>query len=280
MPERSFENHGARVRARLGDTGFWVAIWAVSILALVYLLLPTLIIIGASFTSTDFIAFPPEGLSLRWFSKLWELEAVRAAAARSLGIAAAATSVAVVLGVAAAFPLVRGSFPGREALNALLMSPLVLPSLVYGLAALIFVSALGLQLSITVLVLSHVAIIVPYVIRTTAASLALLDPQLEDAARSLGANVWRTFLHVVFPNLLPGIATGGAFAFISSFDNLTVSLFLAGPRVETLPIRLFAMIEFDLDPSVAAISTVLVLITLAVVLVAHRAVGLTRIVRL
>ena len=280
MPERSFANQGARVRARLGDTAFWVAIWTVSLLALVYLLLPTLIIVGASFTSTDFIAFPPEGLSLRWFAKLWELEAVRSAAARSLGIAAAATSVAVALGVAAAFPLVRGSFPGREVLNALLMSPLVLPSLVYGLAALIFVSALGLQLSITVLVLSHVAIIVPYVIRTTAASLALLDPQLEDAARSLGANVWRTFLYVVFPNLLPGIATGGAFAFISSFDNLTVSLFLAGPRVETLPIRLFAMIEFDLDPSVAAISTVLVLITLAVVLIAHRAVGLTRIVRL
>jgi len=280
MPERSFENHGARVRARLGDAGFWVSIWAVSILALVYLLLPTLIIVGASFTSTDFIAFPPEGLSLRWFAKLWELEAVRVAAARSLGIAAAATAVALVLGVSAAFPLVRGSFPGREALNALLMSPLILPSLVYGLAALIFVSALGIQLSIAVLVLSHVAIIVPYVIRTTAASLALIDPQLEDAARSLGANVWRTFLHVVFPNLLPGIATGGAFAFISSFDNLTVSLFLAGPRVETLPIRLFAMIEFDLDPSVAAISAVLVLITLAVVFVAHRAVGLTRIVRL
>lgn len=280
MPERSFDSHGVRVRARLGEAMFWTAIWGASALALVYLLLPTLIIVGASFTSTDFIAFPPEGLSLRWFTKLWELEAVRLAAARSLGIAAAATAVAVVLGVAAAFPLVRGRFPGREALNALLMSPLVLPSLVYGLAALIFVSALGIQLSLTVLVLSHVAIIVPYVIRTAAASLALLDPQLEDAARSLGANVWRTFLHVVLPNLLPGIATGAAFAFISSFDNLTVSLFLAGPRVETLPIRLFAMIEFDLDPSVAAISTVLVLITLAVVLVAHRAVGLTRIVRL
>jgi putative spermidine/putrescine transport system permease protein len=280
MPDLSFENHGARVRARIGNAAFWASVWAVSVLALLYLLLPTLIIVGASITSTDFIAFPPQGLSFRWFVKLWELDAVRAAAARSLGVAAAATSLAVVLGVAAAFPLVRGTFPGREALNALLMSPLVLPSLVYGLAALIFVSALGFQLSIGVLVLSHVAIIVPYVVRTTAASLALLDPQLEDAARSLGANVWRTFLHVVLPNLLPGIATGGAFAFISSFDNLTVSLFLAGPRVETLPIRLFAMIEFDLDPSVAAISAVLVLITLGVVLVAHRAVGLTRIARL
>ncbi len=280
MPERSFEDHGARVRARLGDAAFWAAIWAVSGLALVYLLLPTCIIVGASFTTSDFVVFPPVGLSLRWFAKLWELEAVRVAAARSLGIAAAATVVAVVLGVAAAFPLVRGRFRGREALNALLMSPLVLPSLVYGLAALIFVSALGFSLSIGVLVLSHVAIIVPYVIRTTAASLALLDPHLEEAARSLGANIWRTFVHVVLPNLLPGIATGGAFAFISSFDNLTVSLFLAGPRVETLPIRLFSMIEFDLDPSVAAISTVLVLITLAVVLLAHRAVGLTRIARL
>jgi putative spermidine/putrescine transport system permease protein len=280
MAERFFESHGVRVRARIGDVMFRLLIGAVSTLALVYLLLPTFIVAGASFTSTAFIAFPPQGFSLRWFGRLWQLEAVRAAAARSLGIAAAATVIAVALGVAATFPLVRGRFTGREALNAALMSPLILPSLVYGLAALIFVSALGIPLSIPVLVLSHVAIIVPYVIRTTAASLALLDPQLEDAARSLGANVWRSFLHVVLPSLLPGIATGAAFAFISSFDNLTVSLFLAGPRVETLPIRLFAMIEFDLDPSVAAISTVLVLITLAVVLLAHRAVGLTRIVRL
>jgi len=280
MPERFFESHGVRVRARIGDVMFRLVIGAVSALALVYLLLPTLIVAGASFTSTAFIAFPPQGFSLRWFGQLWQLEAVRVAAARSLGIAAAATVIAVALGVAATFPLVRGRFAGREALNAALMSPLILPSLDYGLAALIFVSALGIPLSIPALVLSHVAIIVPYVIRTTAASLALLDPQLEDAARSLGANVWRTFLHVVLPSLLPGIATGAAFAFISSFDNLTVSLFLAGPRVETLPIRLFAMIEFDLDPSVAAISTVLVLITLAVVLLAHRAVGLTRIVRL
>jgi putative spermidine/putrescine transport system permease protein len=118
------------------------------------------------------------------------------------------------------------------------------------------------------------------VIRTTAASLALLDPHLEEAARSLGANAWKTFLRVILPNLLPGIATGAAFAFISSFDNLTVSLFLAGPRVETLPIRLFAMINFDLDPAAAAISAVLVLITFAVVLLAHWAVGLTRVVRL
>jgi putative spermidine/putrescine transport system permease protein len=280
MAERSFEDQGARVRARAGDAAFWAFVWGASSLALAYLLLPTLIVIGTSFTASDFVVFPPAGLSLRWFAKLWQLQAVRAAAARSLGIAAAATALALVLGVMAAFPLVRGRFHGREALNALLMSPLVLPSLVYGLAALIFVSALGLSLSIPVLVLSHVAIIVPYVIRTTAASLALLDPELETAARSLGANLWQTFAYVVFPNLLPGIATGGVFAFISSFDNLTVSLFLAGPRVETLPIRLFAMIEFDLDPSVAAISTVLVLITLAAVVLAHRAVGLTRIAKL
>jgi len=280
MAERSFEDQGARVRARVGDAAFWALIWGVSALALAYLMLPTLIVVGAAFTTTDFVVFPPVGLSLRWFARLWELQAVRAAAVRSLGVAAAATALALVLGVMAAFPLVRSRFRGREALNALLMSPLVLPSLVYGLAALIFVSALGLSLSIPVLVLSHVAIIIPYVIRTTAASLALLDPDLETAARSLGANVWQTFAHVAFPNLLPGIATGGVFAFISSFDNLTVSLFLAGPRVETLPIRLFAMIEFDLDPSVAAISTALVLITLGAVILAHRAVGLTRIAKL
>ncbi len=280
MRERRLDDHGARVRARIGNAAFWGVVWAVALASLAYLLLPTFIIVAAAFTSTEYLAFPPQGLSLRWFRALWGMEAVRAAAGRSLLVATAATAVAVVLGVAAAFPLVRGRFPGREAVAALLMSPLILPTLVYGLAALVFVSALGLSLSVPVLVLSHVAVILPYVTRTTMASLALLDPQLEEAARSLGANVVQTFLRIVLPNLLPGISTGAAFAFISSFDNLTVSLFLAGPRVETLPIRLFAMIEFSLDPGVAAISAALVLITLVVVLVAHWTLGLTRVARL
>jgi putative spermidine/putrescine transport system permease protein len=120
----------------------------------------------------------------------------------------------------------------------------------------------------------------PYVMRTTMASLLLLDVELEDAARSLGADVVQTFARVILPNLLPGVLTGAAFAFISSFDNLTVSLLLAGPRVETLPIRLFAMIEFSLDPAAAAICTVLVGVALAVVLLAHWAIGLTRVARL
>jgi putative spermidine/putrescine transport system permease protein len=280
MRERRLPDHAVRVRARIGNAAFWGAIWALSLTALAYLLLPTLIIVAASFTASDYIAFPPEGLSLRWFGALAGMAPVRQAAARSLLVAVAATAIAVVLGVAAAFPLVRGRFPGREAIGSVLMSPLILPSLVYGLAALVFVSALGLPLSIPVLVLSHVAVIMPYVIRTTMASLALLDPQLEDAARSLGANVAQTFYHVILPNLLPGILTGAAFAFISSFDNLTVSLLLAGPRVETLPIRLFAMIEFSLDPAAAAISAVLVVLTFGVVLFAHWAVGLTRVARL
>ena len=272
--------HAARVRGRIGHAAFWIVIWALGLTSLLYLLLPTLIIVFASLTAGEYIAFPPQGLSLRWFVRLWELPEVRVSAWRSLFVALGATVVSLGLGVAAAFPLVRSRFRGREALNAFLMSPLILPSLVYGLAALMFVSAVGLPLSIPVLVLSHVAIIVPYVIRTTAASLVLLDPDLEEAARSLGANTWQTFQRVILPNLLPGIATGGAFAFISSFDNLTVSLFLAGPRVETLPIRLFAMINFDLDPAAAAISAVLVVVAFAVVLLAHWALGLSRIVRL
>lgn len=280
MARRRPEGAAIPSGGRIGHAAFWTLMWGLALGALLYLLLPTLIIVAASFTASDFIAFPPQGLSLRWFARLWQLEEVRVAAWRSLYVALGATAIAVALGVGAAFPLVRSRFPGREALNAFLMSPLILPTLVYGLAALMFLSALGVALSVPVLVLSHVAIIVPYVIRTTAASLALLDPQLEQAARSLGANAWRAFVGVVLPNLLPGIGTGAAFAFITSFDNLTVSLFLAGPRVETLPIRLFAMIQFDLDPAAAAISTVLVLLALGVVLLAQWAVGLSRIARL
>ena len=128
-----------RTRGWLGHVAFWAVIWGLGLGGLLYLLLPTLIIVLASFTASDYIAFPPEGLSFRWFRRLWQLEEVRVSAGRSLLVAVGATAVSVILGVAAAFPLVRDRFPGREALNAFLMSPLILPSLVYGLAALMFV---------------------------------------------------------------------------------------------------------------------------------------------
>src|SRR5499426_2756184 len=173
---------GRRLAGRVGHAAFWIGMWAIALGALLYLLLPTLIIVFASFTAGEYIAFPPQGLSLRWFVRLLALEEVRVSAWRSLLVASAATAGSVVLGVAAAFPLVRSRFVGREALNAFLMSPLILPSLVYGLAALMFFSAIGVPLSLPVLILSPVPIIVPYVLRTTASSLALLDPHLEAAA--------------------------------------------------------------------------------------------------
>ncbi len=270
---------GADWRDFLGDRVFPWVLGLLAGLAVVLLTAPTVIIVVASFTSSSYLVFPPPGLSLRWYEALWRTPEVWDAAYRSIGVAAAATLISIGLGVPAAFPLARGGTRRREALNAFFMSPLILPSLVVGLAMLIFVNLLGLRLSLPILVLAHVVITLPYVIRTTAANLAMLDEGVEQAARSLGANRLQTFVHVELPFLVPGIVAGAALAFIASFDNLTVSLFMASPRFEVLPIRLWALIENDIDIRAAAIATLLILATLVLVLAVERLAGLSRFVK-
>lgn len=270
---------GGSPRGRLGDLAFSAALGLAAALALLLLVAPTLIIVAASFTSTAYLVFPPPGFSLRWYRALWETPEVWNAAYRSLVVAAGSTALAVGLGVPAAFPLARGGSRFREAMNAFFMSPLILPSLVVGLAMLIYVNLLGLRLSLPLLVLAHVVITLPYVIRTTAANLAMLGEDVEQAARSLGANRWRTFLHITLPFLVPGIVAGAALAFIASFDNLTVSLFMASARFEVLPVRLWALIENDIDIRAAAIATVLIAATVGLVLLVERLAGFSRFVK-
>jgi putative spermidine/putrescine transport system permease protein len=261
---------------RGGELAFQGALVGLTGCAVLFLVLPTVVVIGSSLTASAFLTFPPKGLSLRWFEKLVTSREILAAAWTSALVAAAATGLSVLLGVAAAFPLARLRRRGVAFVGALALSPLMLPTVVYGLGLLLFLNAAGVGLSVTTLVLSHVAIIVPYLVRTTAAALQLLDPDLEPAAVSLGATRLRTFWHILLPHLRPAILTGSAFAFLASFDNLTVSLFVAGPRLETLPIRLYAMIEYDIDPVAGAVSAALALATFLLVVILERAVGLTR----
>jgi putative spermidine/putrescine transport system permease protein len=270
---------GSKLRDILADRIFPSAIVVVAVGTLLFLTAPTLIIMVASLTSSSYLVFPPPGLSFRWYHALWQTAEVWDAAYRSIIVAALATLISIGLGVPAAFPLARGGSRFREGMNALFMSPLILPSLVVGLAMLLFVNLLGLKLSLPLLVLAHVVITLPYVVRTTAASLALLSEDIEQAARSLGADRLRTFFYVTLPFLFPGILAGAALAFITSFDNLTVSLFMASARFEVLPIRLWALIENDIDIRAAAIATVLILTTVILVLLIERVAGLTRLVK-
>jgi putative spermidine/putrescine transport system permease protein len=156
------------------------------------------------------------------------------------------------------------------------MSPLVLPGIVTGIALLQFFTAAGVVNSFGRLVLGHLVICTPYVIRSVSASLYGLDPALEEAARILGANGWRTFRRVVLPLLRPGLAAGLIFSFITSFDNVVVSLYLIGADTVTLPIRILTYLEWQFDPSIAAISTICAVTTTALVAVAETMTGMSR----
>jgi putative spermidine/putrescine transport system permease protein len=184
--------------------------------------------------------------------------------------------LSVVLGTAAALGIARSRSPLARACDVLFMSPLLLPALAFGFAALIFIHRLGFAPSIPFLVLGHTVVCVPFVLRTTIAALSQLDPALLDASQSLGAGGWRTFRRVTLPLIAPGLGAGAFLAFMASFDNVPVSLFLADERSEMLPIHLWQQIETNLDVRTAAVSGLIVMFTLILMLLAERLAGLTR----
>jgi putative spermidine/putrescine transport system permease protein len=248
--------------------------------SLILLLAPTVIVIIASFTSAFSLKFPPPGYSTRWYLALWnESPEIISAFKLSLQLASIATGISVVLAVAAAMALARRREQWARGLEAMFLSPLMLPTLALGLALLMLVNLAGTGLSFWTLVIGHIAITSPYIVRTTTASLAQLDRSLLESARSLGASGWFTFRTVTLPLIAPGIAAGAFIAFMYSFDNVAVSLFLSDARSEVLPIRMWHIIESNLDVRAAAVSGVLIAATLILMLVMERLVGVSRHVR-
>jgi putative spermidine/putrescine transport system permease protein len=249
---------------------------ALAAIAIVFLVGPTVIMLLTSFTASQSLSFPPDGLSLRWYAALLDADQMQAAAWNSLVVAFWTTVLSVVLGTAAALGIARSRSPLARACDVLFMSPLLLPALAFGFAALIFIHRLGFSPSIPFLVLGHTVVCVPFVLRTTIAALSQLDPALLDASQSLGAGGWRTFRRVTLPLIAPGLGAGAFLAFMASFDNVPVSLFLADERSEMLPIHLWQQIETNLDVRTAAVSGLIVMFTLILMLLAERLAGLTR----
>jgi len=245
-------------------------------IAIVFLVGPTVIMLLTSFTASQSLRFPPDGLSLRWYAALLDADQMQAAAWNSLVVAFWTTVLSVLLGTAAALGIARSRSPLARACDVLFMSSLLLPALAFGFAALIFIHRLGFAPSIPFLVLGHTVVCVPFVLRTTIAALSQLDPALLDASQSLGAGGWRTFRRVTLPLIAPGLGAGAFLAFMASFDNVPVSLFLADERSEMLPIHLWQQIETNLDVRTAAVSGLIVMFTLILMLLAERLAGLTR----
>jgi putative spermidine/putrescine transport system permease protein len=245
-------------------------------LLFVFLLAPVLLVVPMSFSADRVLAWPPSGFSFRWYHALVQEPGLGAAARNSLVLGVIVTLMSVLIATPASFALARSSFRGREALMALLTAPLLLPTIVLGLAVLIIFVGYGLVGSWIGLVLAHLLLTLPYALRVLSTSLATLPPSVEEAAASLGASPFSVFRRVTLPLMLPGVVATCAIVFLVSFDEVVVTLFIVGPQLTTLPVALFRYVESRTDPLVAAVSALLVLLTLSVVLVLDRAVGLRR----
>jgi putative spermidine/putrescine transport system permease protein len=244
--------------------------------ATLFLLAPLLVIAAASFSPTPVFDLPIGGASLRWYGAVGALDGFWPALALSLEIAVLSTAISLSIGTLAGIAITRGLIPGAGILSAALASPLMMPGLVLGIALLQFFRGLGLSQVFPALLLAHVVVTLPYVARTMIAGLSRFDFTLIDAARTLGCNFPAAILRVMAPALAPAYLASGLFAFLASMDNYPVSIFLTDARTKTLPIKMLQYIEESPDPSIDALSTLILLATLALLLFADRAVGLHR----
>ncbi|MHC9237781.1 ABC transporter permease [Pseudooceanicola sp. 502str34] len=240
-----------------------------------FMVAPLIIVVVVSFTSASYLMFPPPGYSLDWYREVLSLSWIRSAVTSSLIIATCATLIAVVIGVLASRVLAKRPFRGRGLVEYLVLSPLFLPGVVIGFA--IFNVLVMIQVdrvAMPQMIIAHVMITLPFVIRSVWASMAGADISLEEAAQSLGATPAQTFWHVVLKSARPGILAGAILAFTFSFNDVTISIFLTSSRVTTLPVQLVSHIEYNPDPSPAAISTLMIAITLALFVFLARIGGL------
>ena len=246
-------------------------LWLLAILTIVFLLAPIFVIIAVSFNDTSLFGFPPQRWSLRWYHALWESRSWREAGWLSLWLACLVALASLALGVPAAYGLVRGDFPGRAVIEAMLVSPMVVPVIVLALGLYMLFSAAGLIGSAFALFLAHTLLALPVVIVVVGAAFRRQDGAVELAARSCGASFPRAFWHVVLPSVRPAVLSGGIFAFLTSFDEVVLTLFLGGPRTTTIPKKIWESVKFELDPSLTAVSTILIILSVVGLLVVELA---------
>jgi putative spermidine/putrescine transport system permease protein len=246
-------------------------------LLMAFMTVPTVVVVAASFNPTAMLAVPPAGLSLRWYVNALTYPQFQRAALNSLLVTGITVALAVPMGTAAALALVRRRVPGRAALEALFLSPLVVPGVAAGLGFLILAARWQLLQSFAVLVAAHVIVVLPFVVRSVSVSVANLDPMLERAAASLGAPPARVFRRVTLPLLRPGLVAALIFAVLVSVNEFVVSLFVSTRVTEILPVAMFTYVVNYTDPTMAALSTLFIAATFAAVLVADRFLDLSRV---
>lgn len=248
----------------------WGIVWAV----VITLSLPTVIVIGASFTAGEIIAFPPEGLSLRWYGELWQLDHFRDALMRTLYVSVICTALSIPVGTLAAIALVRTRFRFHNAIQVYLLLPFTIPLVVSGLSLMIFFGEIRILGQLWPVGVGLCVINLPFMIWSVSASVNALDPELENAAQNCGAPPVQTFLTVTLPAVTPGVITGALLMFILAFNEFLVSLFLTDSRTVTLPVQIYNSIRSVITPDLAAVSVVYIVIALVAIWVLDRLVGL------
>lgn len=263
----------ARDERERREVGPWVRGAYLALVSL-FMLAPIVIVVLNSFNDSAYGKWPPTELSLRWYRKLGQSSEFLTSGLHSVEIAAVATVVSVVIGTLLAFAIVRYRFIGREFLRSLSLAPLIVPQIATGFAAFVFLNRFGLAESLWGLVLAHIVITLPFVVTVMAAGMARLDVTLEQAAWDLGAGKTQAFLKVSLPQLRPSVAAAAVFSFIISFDAVEISLFLTSTDYETLPVAMYIYMQKFNDPTLASLSTVLIVLagifTTAVGLIALR----------
>jgi len=245
-------------------SGGRAALWILCAVLIVFLIAPILVIVVTSFNDSPYLEFPPRRLSLRWYGTFFTSAHWYEPALLSLRVALVTMVSATLLGTAAALGIVRGQFPGKRSLELFLISPMVVPIVVLALGFYFLFSGYHLLGTPVALYLGHTTLATPLVIVLVLSALRVSDPSLELAARSLGANYWWALWHATIPAIRPAILSGAAFAFLMSFDEVVIAIFVGGPDATTLPKRMWETIRFEIDPTLTAISSLLTLLAVVV----------------
>ena len=252
--------------ATAADKAGWWLVRLVCVLVLVFLLAPILVMVPLSFSDSSFLAYPIPGWSTKWYTHLFESPEWARATRNSFMVAPAATLIATTLGTLAAVGLSRASFPFKGLLMGILIAPMVVPIVAVGVAAYLYFAPLGLADSYLGLIIVHAALGAPFVLTTVLATLAGFNHNLVRASLSLGETPFNTFFRITLPVIAPGVISGALFAFATSFDEVVVTLFLAGAEQATLPRQMFTGIRENISPTIAAVATLLILFTTSLLL--------------
>jgi putative spermidine/putrescine transport system permease protein len=238
-------------------------------LILLFLAFPIVVVFAVSFSSANYLTFPPPALSLKWYRVYFSSDNWLGPTWLSLWVAACTVVLSTVLGTLAALGIARLPRPLKVLVSGLVLSPLIVPVIVVSIGVYYAFSKYGLVGQPIALVLAHTSLAVPFVVTSVTATLAGIDPRLEQAALSLGATPRGTFFQVTLPLIRPGVLVGALFAFITSFDELIVALFLSGQGAVTLPRRMWEDLRYAIDPTIAAVSTLTIVFTAVLLGIAH-----------